>query len=134
MSYEINSRVLILREKLDLNQTEFGASIGVSRGVISNIDLNVVDVSTKPLLLQQICKMHNVDPKWLETGEGDMFLPLTKDDVIMGFLNTVLADEEDSFRRRFLSMLASLDDDGWIFLENTLNALYPDKTKEKEQE
>lgn len=134
MSYEINTRVLSLREHLNLTQTEFGKSIGVSRGVIANIELNIVDASTKPLLLQQICKEHNVDPCWLETGEGDMFLPKSKDDAIMEFMESVMADEEESFRRRFIEMLSALDDDGWLFLESTLKSLYPKEAKEKEQD
>jgi transcriptional regulator with XRE-family HTH domain len=133
MSYEINQRVLLLRKSLKLNQTEFGERIGVSRGVINNIDLSIVDIETKPLLIQQICKEYNVSRVWLETGEGDMFLPQTKDDVITDFMASLLCDEEESFRRRFVEMLAGLDDDGWIFLEKTLDALYPDKSK-KEQE
>lgn len=131
MSYEINSRVLLLREKLDLNQTEFGASIGVSRGVISNIDLNVVDVSTKPLLLQQICKMHNVNPRWLETGEGEMFLPMDEDDKLYEFVDRVCAMDGDAFKKRMFNALANLSESGWEALEAFL-AEY-EKANRKEQ-
>lgn len=134
MSYEINSRILAVREHLNISQTEFGKSIGVSRGVIANIELNIVDASNKPLLIQQICKEYGVDPYWLETGDGEMFMPQTKDDVITDFLAEVLSQEEESFKRRFVEMLAALDDSGWVFLENTLKSLYPEKTKEKEQD
>lgn len=132
MEFAINQRILQLRKHLKLNQTEFGKSIGVSRGVINNIDLNVVDASTKPLLLQQIVKEYNVDPYWLETGEGEMFLPTTKDDAIMQFAATVLADKEDSFRRRFVTMLSNLSDDGWKFLEKTLDELTPKNKNEQD--
>jgi transcriptional regulator with XRE-family HTH domain len=132
MSYDINNRILSLREKLNVSQTEFGKSIGVSRGVIANIELSIVDASTKPLLLQQIVKEYNVDPYWLETGEGEMFLPATKDDAIMQFAATVLADKEDSFRRRFVTMLSNLSDDGWKFLEKTLDELTPKNKKEQD--
>lgn len=89
MSYEINARILFLRELLKLTQTEFGKAIGVSRGVIANIELNIVDASTKPLLLQQIVKEFNVDPHWLETGEGDMFLPIDTEDELMEFAQEI---------------------------------------------
>jgi transcriptional regulator with XRE-family HTH domain len=132
MENNINLRIRAIRKELKLNQSDFAESLGYGRGVIENIELGRVE--PKPLLLQQICKMHNVDLYWLETGEGDMFRPQTKDDVIAGFMASLLCDEEESFRRRFVEMLAGLDDDGWIFLEKTLDALYPDKAKEKEQE
>lgn len=90
MSYEINSRILFLRERLKLTQTEFGKSIGVSRGVIANIELNIVDASTKPLLLQQICKEFNVDPNWLQTGAGnDPFLPMDTEAELMEFAQEI---------------------------------------------
>jgi transcriptional regulator with XRE-family HTH domain len=119
---------------LNITQTEFGKSIGVSRGVIANIELNIVDASTKPLLLDQICKEYKVDRDWLETGEGEMFLPQTRDDALTDFFATILSEEDESFKRRFVEMLSSLDDSGWVFLENTLKSLYPEKTNKKEQE
>lgn len=134
MEFSINQRVLFIRKHLKLSQAVFGERIGVSRDVINNIDNNRVDASTKPLLLQQICKEFNVDPYWLETGEGEMFIPKSKDDAIMEFLESVMADEEESFRRRFIEMLSNLDDDGWLFLESTLKSLYPKEAKEKEQD
>ena len=132
MSYEINDRITTIRKKLSLSQTAFGARIGVSRSVIQNIDDH--NTTPKPLLLQQICKEFNVDPYWLETGEGEMFLPKSKNDAIMEFMESVMADEEESFRRRFVEMLSNLDDDGWLFLESTLKSLYPKEAKEKEQD
>lgn len=131
MSNEISARIIEIRKTLKLSQTEFGNSIGVSRDVIGNIEL--FRVEPKPLLIQQICKVYKVDPYWLETGEGDMFMPQTKDDAIMEFLKIVLAEDDESFKRRFVEMLAGLDYTGWLILEKTLDTLYPDKTK-KEQE
>lgn len=125
MSNEISARIIEVRKALKLSQTEFGNSIGVSRDVIGNIELFRVD--PKPLLLDQICKEYKVDRDWLETGEGEMFMPQTKDDVITEFFTNVLSEEDESFRRRFVEMLAGLDDAGWVFLETTLKSLYPDK-------
>lgn len=128
----INERFLQIRESLDMSRKAFGERLGVSDSVIKNIEYNVTE--PKPLLIQQICKEYNVDPYWLETGEGEMFLPKSKDDAIMEFMESVMADEEESFRRRFVEMLSNLDDDGWLFLESTLKSLYPKEAKEKEQD
>lgn len=128
----INERFLQIRESLDMSRKAFGERLGVSDSVIKNIEYNVTE--PKPLLIQQICKEYNVDPYWLETGEGEMFLPQSKNDAIMEFMESVMADKEESFRRRFIEMLSALDDDGWIFLESTLKSLYPKEAKEKEQD
>lgn len=70
---EVNDRIKKLREELKLSQTAFGERIGVSRGVINNIDSHIVDAATKPLLIKQICKEYGVNEQWLKTGEGDPF-------------------------------------------------------------
>ena len=71
MSNDINERLIELRKSLEMTQEEFGASIGVSRGVIKNIEYKVTE--PKPLMIQQICKTHGVSETWLRTGEGEMF-------------------------------------------------------------
>ena len=132
MSYEINDRITSIRKDLSLSQTAFGERIGVSRSVIQNIDDH--NTEPKPLLLKQICKEFNVDAHWLETGEGNnKFRPQTKNTVIQNFISEVMKDDEEAFRRRYVEMLANLDDDGWILLEKMLDTLYLSK-KEKEQD
>lgn len=116
MDYEINSRILKLRKNLKLSQTEFGKSIGVSRGVINNIDLNLVDVSTKPLLVDQICKEYNVNRIWLETGEGEMFEDISRDEEIALRVGQILSEDDDSFKKQLIGVLTALDDDEWELL------------------
>ena len=69
----MSNRVKMVREALNLSQREFGEKLGVSRDVISNIEYG--RVQPKELLLQHICQLYRVNPHWLETGEGEMFLP-----------------------------------------------------------
>jgi transcriptional regulator with XRE-family HTH domain len=130
---EIYERISLIRKSLKLSRREFGEKLGVSESVIVNIEMNRLSrPEQKKPLYNLICSKYKVDPYWLETGKGDMFLPQTKDDAIASFMASVMADEEESFRRRFVEMLASLDDDGWQFLENTINSLYPKQKKEQE--
>lgn len=106
MSYTINDRITIVRKKLKLSQTAFGEKIGVSRSVIQNIDDK--NTEPKPLLLQQICKVYNVDPYWLETGEGDMFLE--KDDLtsLMDFAVSMFNYESLEWIRRLCEAVNAL--------------------------
>lgn len=71
MSYDINQRIKEVRQALNLSQRAFGEKLGVSRGVLNNIESNVVEA--KPLFIRHICSVYHVDPIWLETGEGEMF-------------------------------------------------------------
>lgn len=65
-------RIKALRKELKLSQTVFGEKIGVKRDVIANIELERAPV--KELMLKIICRTFNVNPLWLEKGEGEMFL------------------------------------------------------------
>ena len=134
MDYTINARVLEIRKSLKLSQTEFGQRIGVSRGVINNIDLNIVDITTKPLLVDQICRTYNVNRTWLETGEGNMFNDLSRDAEIAEYIGSVLADEEDSFQKRLISALSKMTVEEWEVLEKLVTRLAENEENKKESE
>ena len=73
MENNIISRIKLLRKELNLSQAAFAEKLGYTRGKIENIELGRVEPNK--LFLQQIGSTYNVDPDWLETGEGEMFLP-----------------------------------------------------------
>ncbi len=79
MSETIVNRIRILRKTLKLSQPAFGEKMGVSKDVIANIELERAPV--KELMLKMICRTFNVNPLWLENGEGEMFLE-TPDSVL----------------------------------------------------
>lgn len=130
MDFEVNQRILEVRKKLKLSQTEFGKEIGVSRGVINNIDLNIVQA--KPLLIQQICKAYNVNETWLTTGEGEMFVERSRTDEIAQFVGRTLADKEDTFQKRLIAALSKLSVEEWEVLEKLANDLAAPKEKEQD--
>lgn len=130
MDFEINQRILEVRKALKMSQTEFGKEIGVSRGVINNIDLNVVPA--KPLLIQQICKAYNVNETWLTTGEGEMFVKQSRTDEIAQFVGRTLATTEDTFQKRLIAALSKLSVEEWEVLEKLANDLAAPKEKEQD--
>lgn len=67
----MSNRIKAVREALNLSQREFGEKLGVSRDVIGNIEYN--RVLPKELFLRHMCELYNVNNRWLETGEGEMF-------------------------------------------------------------
>lgn len=68
----VSERIRVLRKELNLSQEAFGERIGVSKGVIVNLELE--RAPAKELMLKMICRTFNVNPLWLEKGEGEMFL------------------------------------------------------------
>lgn len=65
-----NDRVRVLRQELGMTQTEFGEKLGVSKGVVVNLELSRVEL--KDLMINLICRTFKVNVLWLEKGEGEM--------------------------------------------------------------
>lgn len=123
----MNERVKELRKALNLSQDEFGKRLGLTRGAITNIELNKTEL--KPLLFDLICREFGVNEEWLRTGEGEMFLPITRDEEIEEFIGRLLHDESDSFRKRLISVLAKLTEDEWKILEKKARQLVAEDEK-----
>ena len=117
----MNARLQTLRKMLKLSQKDFGEKLGVSRDVINNAELGRVDM--KPIFVSHLCSTFNVNESWLRTGEGEMFLPEDRDNALMAWVGEVLADESDSFRRRYLNVLRSLTPEDWQRMEAYAEAL-----------
>lgn len=64
----MKDRIRKVRKDLNMNQTEFGNEIGVSFAALSKYESGKVIPDKSIRLL--ICQRFNVNPTWLETGEG----------------------------------------------------------------
>ena len=111
----MNERLKKLRKTLDLTQQKFGERIGVKGNTIAQYELGRNDPIDAVVNL--ICREFNVNEEWLRTGEGDMFLPLDRNADIARLTKLLLNEESDSFKNRFISMLANLSVEEWEFLE-----------------
>lgn len=60
-----------VRKTLGLSMAEFGKRIGVSVDVIKNMEYG--KASHNKILFDHMCDVYNVNPTYLETGEGEMF-------------------------------------------------------------
>lgn len=119
---EIRDRIKHLRKDiLNMNQTDFGSAIGLNQSTIGGYETGLRSISDASILA--ICKEFNVNESWLRTGQGEMFIQKTRNQEIEEFVESVLADSEQSFRRRFIAMLSALDTSGWEVLERMAIAL-----------
>lgn len=125
MRQKLNERLKKLRKTLDLTQQEFADRIGSKRNTIAKYetDTNVPSAA----VISLICREFNVNENWLRTGEGDMFMEMSRDEQIEKFIGDLLHGEEDSFKRRLISGLAALDENGWKVLEDFLDSIQKKK-------
>lgn len=110
----MNERIKKLRQALNLSQDEFGKRLGVTRGAITNIELNKVE--PKPLFVDLICREFNASENWIRTGEGEMFVEKTESEELAAFFGDLLKDEPD-FRHRLIAAMSRLTLDEWKVLE-----------------
>ena len=110
----MNERIKKLRQALNLSQDEFGKRLGVTRGAITNIELNKVE--PKPLFVDLICREFNASENWIRTGEGDMFVEKTESEELAAFFGDLLKDEPD-FRHRLIAAMSRLTLGEWKVLE-----------------
>lgn len=68
----MDERLKKIRKVLNISQKEFGKKLGVSRGVIVNMELHRAEI--KPLFIEHLCSIFNVNKEWLYSGTGDMFI------------------------------------------------------------
>lgn len=121
---EMYERIKLLRtEQLHMTQTEFGEALGVKRDVINNIENNrLKNPEKQEPIYRLMCEKFNVSEEWLRTGEGEMFLPLTKNQLITEFAADLVM-EDNTFKKRLFEALAKLNESEWEVLEKLANSL-----------
>ena len=128
----MNERLKKLRKSLDLTQQEFADRIGIKRNSFANYETG----RNTPIdaIIISICREFNVSEDWLRDGIGDMFLPTDRNADIAKLTKQLLNEENDSFKNRFVSMLANLTIEEWEFLERKAKELCGMDDKDKKPE
>nr|DAL72559.1 MAG TPA: ESX-1 secretion-associated regulator [Caudoviricetes sp.] len=106
-----------------MSRRVFGERLGVSESVIVNIEYDRLKrPDQKESLYKLICKEFNVNEEWLRTGNGEMFIQLTRDQLITDFAADLIM-ENDTFKKRLVEALAKLDESEWDVLEKLAESL-----------
>lgn len=111
----MNERIKQLRKELGLTQQQFATQIGTKRNTLAQYESNRITPSSA--IVSLICREFNVNEAWLREGTGDMFKSNDRHTDIARLTTQLLNEESDSFKNRFISMLARLNSDEWAFLE-----------------
>lgn len=117
----MKDRIKKIRKELDLTQQSFADRIGTSRGNIAAYEVGKNIPSGSVISL--ICKEFNVNEEWLRNGTCEMFLQSNRNADIARLTKELLSEESDSFKNRFISMLANLSVTEWEFLEQKAKEL-----------
>ena len=127
----MNERLKELRKALGFkNQQEFADALKIKRGTIANYEIG----RNEPIdaVVTLICSKFNVNEEWLRTGEGEMFIELTRKDKIMAWAAESLTTVTDDFRSRFVDVLDALNEDDWEVLANMAETMANRNKKKKD--
>lgn len=121
----MKDRVRALRKYLKMNQTDFGKAVGVTLSSVTKWETGENVVSDAVLLL--MCQKFGVSEEWLRTGEGEMFVPRSREEEIAAFVHDICGPEGTAFQRRLISLLSRLTVDEWTILERIADKLSNEK-------
>lgn len=114
----MNKRIKELRIVLGLNQTDFAESIGVTRGVIANIELG--RVKPREGILNMLMKIYDVNKNWLLNNEGNMFYSSEKNIELEKLMNEA---KNNSFLCDLLLKISKLDSGSLDFVDELVNRI-----------
>lgn len=123
-------RIKELRTALAIRQGDFSKKLSTTQGHISDIENGRKNLSDRTIKL--ICledwNGRTVNEHWLRTGEGEMFVKVSEDEQIAEFVGRTLSSKPETFKKRLILALSTLDDNEWDVLEKIL-----DKLEEKKE-
>ncbi|WP_242845955.1 helix-turn-helix domain-containing protein [Clostridium novyi] len=121
---KLNKRIAEIRRDNKLTQVEFGKKLSVSRDAIANYESGRVE--PKPIFLDHLCTVFNVNKTWLLTGEGEMYV--LNDAAILGSALADIATGNVSLQN-IAKKLVELDDEYLNLVEHLVNTLYESEKK-----
>jgi len=124
----LQERIKKLRKALGLTQQEFADHIGIKRNTVATYEIGR-NVPLDPVI-KSICREFNVNETWLRTGDGDMFVPRSREDELAAFMEQLLQSEPDDIRRRFVSAISRLSTKELEVLEKAAMSLVEEIPKQ----
>ncbi|MCQ2087932.1 MAG: helix-turn-helix domain-containing protein [Bacilli bacterium] len=118
----MNERIKQIRKEAGMNQTEFANALDLSKGFVCYLEVGNRVPSDRTI--NDICKLFHINENWLRTGQGEMYVDRTQNQIIADFMNQVMESDENDLRRRLIDALAKLDTDQWILLGEIADKLF----------
>mgnify|MGYP004691243831 FL=1 len=107
------------RIELGLTQSELAEKLGYAdKSMIAKIEKGCVDLTQSKIL--SFANALETTPADLMGWEYELLNPLTKDEQIASFIGSIQSDTNDSFKKKVILMLSTLDELEWESLEHMI--------------
>lgn len=125
----LNERIAAVVSASGLNKTKFADVINISQPFLSQICSGAKAPSDRTIY--DICREFKVNERWLRTGEGEMFMQLSRADEIAAYVGRVLRDESAFYQQKLLLFLSRLSPEMLDELEKIADEILKNKKKEQ---
>jgi transcriptional regulator with XRE-family HTH domain len=125
----MKERIKQIRQMSDMTQLQFAEKIGLSRNYVAMIEIGQREPSDRTIA--DICREFGVDRVWLETGAGEPFKPVDRDEQIAAILSRAIAGNTTA-RDRLIRAFSQLPDEMFEQAEKILEEIVENLQKEKE--
>ena len=117
----MNERIDAIIKETGIKRVDFAKRLNLSPPYISEL----CSGKTKPSdrTISDICREFNVSENWLRTGSGEMFIQLSRSQEVAEFTSKILKGDNDNFKRRFIAVLAQLEEPEWELIEKMAKKL-----------
>lgn len=122
----ISARIAAVIKASGLTKTAFAERLNVSQSFVSRLAVGASVPSDRTIL--DICREFNVSERWLRTGEGEMFVQLSREEEITKFAMEVIRDPASEFQRQLIATMARLEPAQWKLMEQMLDELIRQRT------
>lgn len=103
-----------------------------SKGLTAAYFPSCKDGTPSDRTIVDICREFGVSEHWLRTGEGEMFVRLSREEEITKFAMSIVRNPDSEFQRQLLATMAKLEPAQWQLMEQMLDDLIAQRTKKKE--
>lgn len=117
----VNERISFLIKDQGLTQSKFAERIHLTQAHVSRICSGTYVPTERTI--SDICREFNVSLAWLEDGEGEMYVKRSANEELGLLVANIMSDADDSFRKRFVTLLMALPPEDWGKIERFIDEL-----------
>lgn len=112
----ISERIAFLIKNQDLTQAKFADLLHLTQAYVSRICSGAKQPSDRTI--SDICRVFSVSEAWLRDGVGEMYVRRSANEELAILVNDLMSDADESFRKRFVSLLLALPPESWAAIED----------------
>ena len=127
----MKDRIKELRKHEKLNQTEFGALLGVSLSAVQKWESG--ENTPAESVIKLMCQKTGVDEVWLRTGDGEPFRAKTRKDKLSEYFGQVLDGDRTETEMLLIEVMSETPVEEWETLASALRK-FSEKIKKPDTE